>query len=237
MMNIGAFFQKKQTELWRLSGKCAQRDHMFACIVKGNISEVELAVPPYIFHLQEMFEGDFEYAIAAIQYLWVQLASILHNNGGLTSTETYRIQEPYYLKLETVKTIEEALQLYAEQIMEFAYIIANKKQEKRYSELVRRAISYIKDNIYEDISVADVTEAMHFSRSYLSHKFKDETGMTLEAYIRKEKVAEAKLLLESNIPLSTIAQMLGFSSQSHFTQVFKKETGITPRQLRELNRT
>jgi len=75
---------------------------------------------------------------------------------------------------------------------------------------------------------------MHFSQSYVSHKFKDEVGMTLEKYIRIKKIEEAKKLLQTNMPLMDIASTLGFASQSHFTDVFKKEIGITPKQFRSM---
>ena len=58
--------------------------------------------------------------------------------------------------------------------------------------------------------------------------------MTLKDYIIKMKIREAKGLMEnSNKTLISISTALGFSSQSHFTRAFKKETGMTPKEYGE----
>lgn len=62
---------------------------------------------------------------------------------------------------------------------------------------------------------------MYFNRSYLSTKFKKETGMIISDYIMKEKIEEAKRLLRYTDKSATaIAAYLGFSSQSHFLTRF-----------------
>ena len=70
----------------------------------------------------------------------------------------------------------------------------------------------------------------------LSKLFKQEMGITLSRYIRDQKINVACNMLrhldESSL---TIANYLGFSSQSHFIQVFKKSTGLTPEEYRRRN--
>ncbi len=67
------------------------------------------------------------------------------------------------------------------------------------------------------------------SRSHLSHSFKAETGMALSDFIMQKKIEEAKKLLHySTKSLSAISTYLGFSSQSHFSRVFKKYVGENP---------
>lgn len=72
------------------------------------------------------------------------------------------------------------------------------------------------------------------SRPYLASKFKAETGETLTDFILKEKTEEAKRLLRYTDKTATmIGAYLGFSSQSHFSRVFKKYTGLTPAEYRK----
>ena len=60
--------------------------------------------------------------------------------------------------------------------------------------------------------------------------------MTIGRYIQKEKIARAKnLLVYSDRSILEISEYLCFNSQSHFGKVFKKETGMTPRQYRQEN--
>jgi AraC-like DNA-binding protein len=84
--------------------------------------------------------------------------------------------------------------------------------------------------------VEDVAEHINRSRSYLMRRFKAETGMQVNAYITDCKMSEAcDLLMYSHTPLSEISVYLGFSSQSYFQNVFKKQFGMTPMQYRKSN--
>ena len=70
---------------------------------------------------------------------------------------------------------------------------------------------------------------MFLSRTYLAMKFKKDTGMALTDDIMKEKVEEGKRLLKNTDKLvSAIAVYLGFSSQSHFSNAFRKYTDSSP---------
>ncbi|MEH2080317.1 MAG: helix-turn-helix transcriptional regulator [Nostoc sp.] len=63
--------------------------------------------------------------------------------------------------------------------------------------------------------------------------FKRATGISPHQYIIKQRVEQAKLLLsKTDLMIANIAQLVGFSSQSHLTQQFKRLTGITPKQIR-----
>lgn len=74
-----------------------------------------------------------------------------------------------------------------------------------------------------------LSKAMFLSRTYLAMKFKKDTGMALTDDIMKEKVEEGKRLLRyTDKPVSAIAAYLGFSSQSHFSNVFKKYMDSSP---------
>ena len=74
------------------------------------------------------------------------------------------------------------------------------------------------------------------SASYLSRLFKKETGDSVSAYIRLQKIEKAKNLLRySDYSIIDIANRLSFSSQSHFIQQFRELTGITPKKYRDNN--
>ncbi len=72
------------------------------------------------------------------------------------------------------------------------------------------------------------------SRSRLSTRFKDETGKNLSDFIAEKRIEEAKRLLEfTDKPIVAISAYLGFSSQSHFSKVFRKLSKMTPASYRE----
>ena len=67
------------------------------------------------------------------------------------------------------------------------------------------------------------------NRTYLCALFRERTGMSVGSYVTALKLNEAKRLLEiSDKSLEQIAAFLGFSSQSHFQNAFRKHTGLTP---------
>ncbi|WP_368406764.1 helix-turn-helix domain-containing protein [uncultured Ruminococcus sp.] len=67
----------------------------------------------------------------------------------------------------------------------------------------------------------------------MTTEFKKQTGIDLSEFIRRKKIQEAERLLETDRSLSDIGVLLGFSSQSHFTRVFKEIHGMTPTEFRK----
>ena len=69
--------------------------------------------------------------------------------------------------------------------------------------------------------------------NYLSALFHRTEGMTVQQYIRRQKIQQAENLLKySGYQMNEIASYLSFSSQSHLSSCFKKATGMTPGQYR-----
>jgi YesN/AraC family two-component response regulator len=98
---------------------------------------------------------------------------------------------------------------------------------------IQRALHYINDNIHKKIKVEDIAKKLHINPSYLSSKFKKNTGISLPSYINAQKINEAKHLLAfSDKPIIEISNYLSFSSQSYFQNQFKKITGMTPIEYR-----
>jgi len=94
---------------------------------------------------------------------------------------------------------------------------------------------YIVDNICNDISRNTVAEYMQYNADYLSRLFRKETGQTLTDYIQDEKIKVAIVLLtEANQPVSRIADRLGFTNFSYFSQLFKSKTGYSAKHYQKL---
>ena len=84
------------------------------------------------------------------------------------------------------------------------------------------------------LPISKIIRLSNYSTSYFSHQFSQTYNIPFKTYITKLKIDYAKILLGSPNPsLSDIAMICGFSSQSHFTQIFKSVTGITPLQYRK----
>jgi AraC-like DNA-binding protein len=75
---------------------------------------------------------------------------------------------------------------------------------------------------------------VQLNETYLSKLFKKETGQSVSEFIRDKKVEEACALLRYSDKTSVeIAADMGFSSHSYFISIFKKVTGMTPKEYRD----
>lgn len=89
---------------------------------------------------------------------------------------------------------------------------------------------YISTHVEEKMELDDIAKKFYISRYYLSHYFKKETGFTLVQYITNQKIVAAKALLKKGYSVTDVAINLSYNSDSHFISVFKKSSGITPKQ-------
>ncbi|MEH2276461.1 MAG: AraC family transcriptional regulator [Nostoc sp.] len=95
------------------------------------------------------------------------------------------------------------------------------------------ALDYIDTHLEGDLSLVQIARVVNISPTYFASLFKRATGISPHQYIIKQRVERAKLLLSKTyLMIADIAQVVGFSSQSHLTQQFKRLTGIRPKQIR-----
>lgn len=98
---------------------------------------------------------------------------------------------------------------------------------------VRRALEYLHDNFNRDFSLDSLAASANLSKFYLERIFKKATGLSPHTYMLVLRIERAKQLLSSSSkPILDIAIEMGFSDQSHFTNVFKRFTGFTPHAFR-----
>ena len=93
---------------------------------------------------------------------------------------------------------------------------------------------YIDLHFKEALTLEQLAEESHMSKFYLSHAFKREYGVSPINYMISRRIEESKYLLaETDLSLSQISQLLGFSSLSYFSQVFRKTQSISPLEYRQ----
>ena len=93
---------------------------------------------------------------------------------------------------------------------------------------------YIDLHFKESLTLEQLAEEGHMNKYYLSHAFKREYGVSPINYMISKRIEESKYLLaETDLALSQIAQLLGFSSLSYFSQVFHRTQGTSPKEYRQ----
>ncbi len=99
----------------------------------------------------------------------------------------------------------------------------------RHEKIVETVKNYVLRFIHNKLTVEIISTDLKISKSYLQHVFKEHAGVSLMRYCRQEKIKVAKQMLKyTDYSIAEITSLLNFCSQSHFTKLFKKETGQTP---------
>lgn len=100
---------------------------------------------------------------------------------------------------------------------------------------VQKAQSYIELHPELDLSLQQVAKIIHIHPNHLSEIFKKEIGITFSDYLTKHRLKRAEQLLSTTkMRVSEVATHVGYTDVKYFSQLFKKDTGITPREYREL---
>ncbi len=107
-------------------------------------------------------------------------------------------------------------------------------RSSRECDLVRR---YIENHFKENLSLDQLAQLAHLNKYYLAHAFRREFGVSPINYLISRRIEESRFLLrETDHTLSLIAQILGFSSASYFSQCFRRVEGISPMEYRRQHR-
>jgi AraC family transcriptional regulator len=114
----------------------------------------------------------------------------------------------------------------------FTRLITSENRNLTRTQL-QQAIDYIHAHLDHDLSLAELASTINISPTYFASLFKQAVGIAPHQYVIQKRVERAKLMLsKTDLAIADIALQVGFSSQSHLTQQFKRFTGVTPKQIR-----
>jgi AraC family transcriptional regulator len=109
----------------------------------------------------------------------------------------------------------------------------NKRATKLSVAQQRAVTDYIRANLTDNISVAELARLVQMSPSHFSRVFSAAFGVTPYRFVMNERIEGAKdMLASTQLSASEISSAYGFASQSHFTKVFRQFTGVTPKQYK-----
>ena len=113
-------------------------------------------------------------------------------------------------------------------------LISQNNLQKKHP-LIVAIEKYIAKNLQKKITLADIGEITHYSPIYCDIIFKRETGQSIIGYLTDHRIIEAKkLIIDSLLSLKEVAENVGFEDYNYFSRIFKKKTGYTPTQFRNL---
>lgn len=177
--------------------------------------------------------------ITNLKYHFVITTAIitrLCRQRGMELEQAFRMSDFYIQKLDDVHTVQGVRGLHDEMVLDYTEKMRKICRSDTNSRHINVCKEYIYSHIKERITIEDLADELGVSASYLSRLFKKETGDSVSAYIRRQKIEMAKNLLQySEYSMIDIANRLAFSSQSHFIQQFREFVGMTPKKYRDLN--
>lgn len=162
------------------------------------------------------------------------LARYAAEEGGLNPEIAHSLVNQYLQRVEAMRDLLPIITISREMLYDFSERVKKQQHTRQYSKMVKHCCDYIDAHVQDALWASQVANLTGFNDHYISGMFKRETGQTIKGYIRTAKINEAKTLLKySQLSLVEISEHLSFSSQSHFTALFKQATGKTPKQYRE----
>ncbi len=171
------------------------------------------------------------------QILFISFVTLITRaamEGGMPEDLAYAMSDAYLQLMEDC-TNTGTLQALQEQALEdFTRAVAEFRHALPASRPVRKAVRFFRYHLQEPLTLEQAAAEAGVSPSRLSHLFQEEMGESPMAYLRRQRLESACILLtESALPISQISEILCFGSASRFGQAFRRYTGMTPSQYRQ----
>lgn len=213
-----------------------QELEFYSCIKAGDVERVLELCKPKLTEREGLGKLSDNY-LQHIKYHFVITTALIARyciEGGMELANAYRISDFYIQKADKCKTPEEVADLHPIMAEDYTKRMKELRKQKVCSLPVARCLDYIYDHLHTRITVEQLAEELDVNPSYLSRLFHKEIGVSLSDFILNQKIETAKRMLAySEFSSAEIAQTLAFSSQSHFTKVFKDAVGMTPKMYKK----
>ena len=190
-------------------------------------------------HFGKCYAGVYEYTIP----MRVNRKPLLFISVGSYRKKHCKTDHKKYMELSTDIPKQEFVRNISSIILRYLHFIYDAIDQKEgisfcsLSEndyIYSHIIAYLKENYREKITVWDISRFCHYSVSYISHLFKQRNGKNISEYINGLRIEEAKRLLRNTLKsIKEIAFMTGFSDSNYFSNVFRKNTGKSPKEYRK----
>ena len=157
-------------------------------------------------------------------------------NGGVHPVHLDAHSSDFAKRIEMLTSPDQAQPLMSEMFRSYCRLV-REHAIRQYSPTVQKVILLIDADITADLSLAALARELSVSAGYLSSLFRRETGETLTAFVNRRRVEIAQRLLRTTrLQIQTIAQHCGIVDVHYFAKIFKKHTGVTPKEYRQTRR-
>lgn len=222
--------------------------------IEDNMVPVEaddlMIINPHVEHTEKTLPNDpMEYIVFGVEGLAFSFTDLNDDNSKGYSYYSYGSDKNQFINFAQLMMREfhekkpgfetvchgllQVLLVYISRKQSLSVISDSSFQLSKECALAKR---YIDANYSKNITLDGLAEITHINKFYLAHSFTECMGQSPINYLTEKRLAASKeLLSSSNLSVAQIASSTGFSSQSYFSQIFKKKIGMTPQQYRKRN--
>lgn len=210
----------------------------FDAIAAGNADEInELCTRNYEYP-SKVFERSSSYTDAVESYRFEAVCAaaemcLVAIQNAVPDMVAYDIRDRFIKEFSKAVSLPDLYYLIHGMAYDFAIRVRYAKTGGNYSPKTRKMMAFIESHLNERISLQDVADAAELSRTYASAVFREEVGVTMNEFIMKERINEARRMLKAgNFTIAEIAEKLQFCSQSYFSKCFREAEGMSPQKYR-----
>lgn len=176
------------------------------------------------------YKPDKRQAISACSNLYYYICMLFEKKNIFDTEKKSLLEENVLLHLNMLVSLQEIGQ-WLEQFQQQVCQMLEESTAGRSKWMIQTALQYIEEHYESRITLQEVSEMLGISAGYLSSLFSQNMGKTFSDYVNWVKIQHAKLLLEEHqYMVYEVAEMLGFENAYYFSRVFKKVTGMTPKE-------
>ncbi|MCI5774782.1 MAG: AraC family transcriptional regulator [Erysipelotrichaceae bacterium] len=204
-----------------------------------------IIVNPLVSHTEHGIKGmTLEYIVVGIN--GIEFFNVGSSNNGYTISnyKEYKHEVLFYLKTLLIEASnrEEQYEIICQNLLEILIInlvrrskVAIETAKTSYTNKECEFLEkYINDHFKENITLEELSDITFVNKYHLVHSFTKFKGISPIQYVIKKRIEEAIMLLTTtDLSIQEIADVVGFSSCSYFTQAFKKSTNLSPIQYRK----
>lgn len=152
--------------------------------------------------------------------------------GGVPPIYLDELSRKWAKKIEQAPSFE-VLDTFPSEMVRSYCLLTKKHSLSQFSSTVKSTFTFINLNLSSNLSVKRVANEIGLSPDHLTRLFKKETGMNIITYINKKRIdTSLELLKTTDLSIAEIGDLIGLNNTSYFYTLFKKETGMSPKQYR-----
>lgn len=175
---------------------------------------------------------DFEGVNFASLEIVLTLSSV-YSHISRNDEEIMDKKREYYEQIKYLETVNDLKNWFKASFSQLMDLVGSAYHDDK--NVISKALNYIQANYSRNISLQTISDHVHLSKNYFVNLFKREVGESFVEHLTRVRVENAKRLLkDQRLKAIDVGNMVGFEDQRYFSKVFKKMTGFTPTEYKEL---